>query len=213
MEPTSLLDYYEVLQLSPNADSDTIERVFRILAKRLHPDNHETGDAERFNQLREAYAVLSDPEKRAEYDVHYDELRGRIWQIFDQASASDSFEGDKRIFEGVMSLLYVSRRRDVDHAGMGPLDIERMLGCPGEHLDFHLWYLKQKGWIEVLDNGQVALTVAGVDEVVSGNLLLKRDRLLTGETQNANGDEAQPEEAGPDQIEGGTRIEGDSESE
>ena len=214
MESTNLTDYYEVLQLSPNADAHTVERVFRILAKRLHPDNHETGDAESFNQLREAHTVLSDPDKRAEYDVHYEEVRGRIWQIFDQASAADSFEGDKRVFDGILSLLYVARRRDVAHCGMGPVELERMLGCPGEHLDFHIWYLIKKNWIKRLDTGQLALTVEGVDEVVSGSLLLKRDRLLTGTIERAeNGDHGDSDGVtSPDQIEGGTKIESSGDS-
>ena len=44
-------DHYEILQLSPRADQATIQRVFRLLAKRFHPDNHESGDADRFKQL------------------------------------------------------------------------------------------------------------------------------------------------------------------
>jgi curved DNA-binding protein CbpA len=46
MPDLPLPDHYEALQLSPRADRDTIERVFRHLAKRLHPDNPQTGDAE-----------------------------------------------------------------------------------------------------------------------------------------------------------------------
>ena len=55
-------DYYEILQLSPKADQETIERVYRLLAKRYHPDNKHTGDDHKFNLLTEAYRALSDPE-------------------------------------------------------------------------------------------------------------------------------------------------------
>lgn len=65
----SRLDCYEVLQLSPNADGETISRVYRLLAARYHPDNRETGDSEKFIRLSQAYQILSDPEKRARYDV------------------------------------------------------------------------------------------------------------------------------------------------
>ena len=57
-------DHYEVLQLSPRADTDTIHRVFRIMAARFHPDNPESGNAETFILLTEAYAVLSDRQSR-----------------------------------------------------------------------------------------------------------------------------------------------------
>ncbi len=81
------LDCYEVMQLSPNADPYTISRVYRMLASRYHPDNTETGNSERFIRLTAAHQILSDPEKRAKFDVRYGEavrLRGKI---FDQTSA------------------------------------------------------------------------------------------------------------------------------
>ena len=62
---SELTDYYELLQISPNAEPETIHRVYRLLAQRFHPDNRDTGNTERFHQLSEAYQVLSDPERRA----------------------------------------------------------------------------------------------------------------------------------------------------
>ena len=61
-------DYYEVLQISRNADVETIHRVYRIMAARFHPDNPRTGDTETFLLLRRAYQTLGDPEQRAKYD-------------------------------------------------------------------------------------------------------------------------------------------------
>ena len=61
-------DYYEFLQISANAEPETIHRVYRFLAARFHPDNPETGDHEKFFLLTQAYAVLSSTERRAEYD-------------------------------------------------------------------------------------------------------------------------------------------------
>ena len=90
---TYFCDYYEALQLSPNADNETIDRVFRILAKRLHPDNKDTGNTEKFTVINEAYRHLSDPEKRAAYDVHYEEDRATLIKIFDSALDTDGFRG------------------------------------------------------------------------------------------------------------------------
>ena len=62
-------DYYEVLGVPRDADSQTIKEAFRDLALRFHPDrNHEPGAEERFKEAAEAYAVLGDPEKRAAFD-------------------------------------------------------------------------------------------------------------------------------------------------
>jgi len=68
-------DHYETLQISPKADLQTVHRVFRIMALRFHPDNPETGDVEQFLRMKKAYAVLSDPERRAEYDAILDKKR------------------------------------------------------------------------------------------------------------------------------------------
>ena len=184
---TGFRDHYEILQLSPRADADTIERVFRILVKRYHPDNQETGNLDKFGEVMEAHRVLSDPERRAAYDVSYDENRSHVLKIFDEASAGESFEGDRRILEGILSLLYISRRRDADRGGMGVIQMERLLGCPAEHLGFHVWYLREKGWVQRLDNGYLAITAPGVDHVIEqDNIILRRDRLLADKSSSAD---------------------------
>jgi hypothetical protein len=115
-------DYYEVLQLSPNAHSETIESVFRILAKRYHPDNKVTGTAEKFNVLT--------------------------------------------------------------------IELERILGCPEKHMEFHIWYLREKRWIERMDSGGFAITADGVDAAREQDFLLMKDRLL--EENNPLGNDGVP---------------------
>ena len=63
-------DYYEVLGVDKNADEAAIKKAYRVLAKKYHPDMNP-GDAEaekKFKEASEAYAVLSDPEKKRQYD-------------------------------------------------------------------------------------------------------------------------------------------------
>jgi len=63
-------DYYEVLGVSKDADEATLKKAYRQVAKKYHPDMNP-GDAEaekKFKEASEAYAVLSDPEKRRQYD-------------------------------------------------------------------------------------------------------------------------------------------------
>jgi len=63
-------DYYEVLGVPRDADRKAIKEAFRELALKYHPDrNKEAGAAEKFKEIAEAYAILYDPKKRAEYDA------------------------------------------------------------------------------------------------------------------------------------------------
>jgi molecular chaperone DnaJ len=61
-------DYYEVLGIAKNANADEIKKSFRNTARKLHPDNKDSGDEAAFKELAEAYEVLSDEKKRAQYD-------------------------------------------------------------------------------------------------------------------------------------------------
>lgn len=61
-------DYYEILGVSKTASDEEIKRSFRKLAKEFHPDNKQTGNEEKFKEVGEAYAILSDPSKRKQYD-------------------------------------------------------------------------------------------------------------------------------------------------
>lgn len=64
-------DYYEVLGVSKNADAKEIKKAFKMLAKKYHPDINKADDAEeRFTEVQDAYAVLSDENKRAQYDQY-----------------------------------------------------------------------------------------------------------------------------------------------
>jgi len=178
MGQESFIDFYEILQISPRADQETIERVYRLLAKRYHPDNKDTGNTNKFNSLTKAFRALSDPEKRAGYDANYETRNGQHLSLFSQESPSEGCEEDRRIYQAILSILYTSRRRDAGNPGIGIFQLERMLEVPEKFLEFHIWYLKEKGWIQRVENGGYAITASGVDTVIENGISLKKDRLL-----------------------------------
>ena len=81
-------DYYEVLGTDRSASQDDIKKAFRKLAFQYHPDRNKEPDAEeKFKEISEAYAVLSDPEKKQQYDrFGHAGISGRY-------SAEDIFRG------------------------------------------------------------------------------------------------------------------------
>ncbi len=99
-----MTNYYQVLQVSKQASEDAIRKAYRKLAKQCHPDMYP-GDMEKeaqFKELSEAYGVLSDPQKRKEYDEKLKKARGdRGSGSQSQASAADfvDFENIQKSFE------------------------------------------------------------------------------------------------------------------
>jgi curved DNA-binding protein CbpA len=178
MSANEFVDYYELLQLSPNADTETIERIFRYLAKKFHPDNNEFADNDRFQQIVEAHRTLADPEARAGFDVKYQDYWNRKWRLASESSDRSTFSDDQVTRERLISLLYVQRRRDMKNPGLGDYEMTRLLGIPSELVEFHLWYLKAKGWVERHDTGLFAITALGVDQVEQSRLILSPDRLI-----------------------------------
>jgi curved DNA-binding protein CbpA len=166
MEQDQVPEHYEILQVSATADPETIHRVYRLLAQRFHPDNNETGDAEHFRLLREAYDTLSDPEKRAQYDVVYHQARQLRWRLVTHGSrAENDFEMEQLVRLTVLEVLYTRRRLEPQDAGIFPRDLEELVGRAREQLVFTLWYLAQRGLVQTTDNSRVAITAQGVDHL------------------------------------------------
>jgi curved DNA-binding protein CbpA len=181
MQFRDFIDFYEVLEISPNAGAGTIERMFRHLARLYHPDNKETGDRQKFELVLQANSTLKDPVKRAQYDL---ERKARAEAREDsEATAEDAtgIERDIEIQSNLLSILYLKRRRNVTESGIGEHELERLLNCTPEQLEFQIWYMKQKGWI-LRENGMLAITVEGIDRVTSVHRERSSSKLLTDQT-------------------------------
>jgi curved DNA-binding protein CbpA len=165
MSEGQAVDFYEVLQISPNADPDTVQRVFRLLAQRFHPDNTETGDADRFRAMHEAYSVLSVPERRAQYDIHHQALRQERWRFAANAKGANDFEIEQQMRATILEILYSRRRAEPGSPSFSPFELSQLTGQPREHLEFTVWYLTQKKFVTRDDQSRLTITVDGVDFV------------------------------------------------
>lgn len=164
MPEKETIDYYEVLQVNPTAEADTIHRVYRLLSQRFHPDNQETGDAARFRSIHAAYVTLSDPEKRAKFDVVYHQLKRDRWRLVSTGTtAEDDFELEHITRLTMLEALHAKRRLEPGASGIDTLELEELLGRPREHLEFTIWYLAQKKLIQRDDSARLLITAEGVD--------------------------------------------------
>jgi curved DNA-binding protein CbpA len=159
-------DYYEILQISSNAEPETIHRVYRMLAQRFHPDNQETGNPTRFREVSDAYNILSDPERRTQYDVVHQRQRQDRWRLVSKAAESDNdFEVEQLLRATVLEVLYTRRRLEPGEPGIFLTDLEKMIGRPREHLEFTVWFLVQKKFVQRADNSLLVITADGVEHL------------------------------------------------
>jgi curved DNA-binding protein CbpA len=157
-------DCYEVLQVNPTAEPDTIHRIYRLLAQRFHPDNRDTGDEARFRAVHDAYMTLSDPAKRAKYDVYYhQQKKDRLRIVSAGAKAEDDFEMEQVNRLTVLEALHAKRRLEPGGTGMPLVELESLTGRPREHLEFTLWYLVQRKFVQRDDSARLVITADGVD--------------------------------------------------
>jgi DnaJ domain/PilZ domain len=176
-EAEAFTDYYELMQISPNADPETIHRVFRIMASRYHPDNAETGDNEKFLLLTKGYAVLSDPARRAAYDDVHKARHAQPLPVFGLKEFAEGLEGEVNRRLGILSLLYSRRRTNPDNPGISVLEFESVMAFPREHLEFAIWFLREKQYIRAGNTSDYLISASGVEylesEVPSNGVLSK----------------------------------------
>lgn len=158
-----MIDYYEFLQISPNADSETIHRVYKYLAARFHPDNAKTGDATKFQVIKAAYDMLSDPTRRATYDAQQKQKHPQ--PLSTTVDFMDQLEGELNRRMAVLAVLYYRRRTHSDMPEVKLAEIEERMGFPRDYLEFTLWYLVKKHLVTKSDNACFSLTAEGVDFV------------------------------------------------
>jgi curved DNA-binding protein CbpA len=132
-----------------------------------------------FDAVVRAHDTLKDADKRARYHEDNKAYLPPIGQAFQgerrkgprgrRATDGEEFfenigmDRDVSVQNNILILLYFRRRQQPREPGMGDAELETLSGCPPEHLEFHIWYLKHKGWIATGEDGLLAITIDGVD--------------------------------------------------
>lgn len=184
-------DYYRLLQVSADCDAKVLEKAYRHFAQMYHPDHTDTADVDKFQEIIAAYKVLRDPAQRAEYDREYHARRKSNFFEFvrnediriDEKSAIDDAEAHQKI----LFYLYKRRRENAEEPGLLGFHLQELLGCGDDSFEFHMWFLKSKGYIAKQENGTMAITIEGVEHVISTSRASEAERLLL-----ARADPAQP---------------------
>ncbi|WP_338245008.1 J domain-containing protein [Aurantiacibacter hainanensis] len=178
----SFVDYYSVLQVNPDCEARILEIAYHYFAKMYHPDNIETADEERFLEVVEAYTLLRDPKKRQEYNTLYVQHVGSEKTFRPDAPKFGLDErtalNDAEVQNQILQSLYRRRREHPTSAGIVGWLLQEKLGVSEENFEFHIWYLKSKNFIDINEEGKLAITVAGVDEIISQSRMKDAEKLL-----------------------------------
>lgn len=157
---------YEVLQLSPNADTSTIHRMYETLGRRFHPERGENPDLERYNQVVEAFGILSNADKKATLDAKIRDRR-MYRSVLADGELGDTAEAEQAKRRSVLLVLYIHRMNSPESEGLTLAEIGELLGVAEEPLAFAFWYLRENGSVTVSE-GLYGITVKGVDDVEFG---------------------------------------------
>lgn len=188
---TDFVNYYGTLQVHPNCDARVLEIAFHHHAKMYHPDNAETADTDKFNEIMEAYSVLKDPKKRKDYDLQYSKQIG----VEPQDIPSDIDDGidektainDAEMHNKILLHLYRRRREHPKDVGAIAWSLQEKLKCTDDEFEFYVWYLKSKGFIDITEQGTLAVTIAGVDYVISNCRTNLTEKLLIAKLDGLDG--------------------------
>ena len=184
----NFIDYYRVLGVDPDCSPRRLEGAYRALAKQFHPDHPETADVTKLNYVLDAYRVLRDAEKRAEYDLlHAAQTGGMGFKYFSQVDATPDQTAaldDGEMHQTLLLHLYKRRRESPREPGVGDFVAQELLNCSNEHFAFIVWYLKAKGFIEGTEQGTLAITIQGVDQVISLSRQSRAEQLRIGQLRD-----------------------------
>ena len=149
-------DHHELLRAGVAGDYDRVDRLYSALAVRYHPDNPDTGNSEVYLRIGEAYRILATSRPLANATGAEKSAPGFGWQTGIREL------DDKKV--AVLAMLYERRMSDYRNAVVTAMELESLTGLPAEEVGFILWYLREKGAVNLCDgSSDYAISGTGVD--------------------------------------------------
>lgn len=184
---------YELLQVSPIAHPTIIRYAYRFLAGIYHPDNSETGNTETFRSITDAFKTLADAGRRSAYDA---KLGSQASSLAAGAAAAQAkgpsplphvertslSYNEIELRLAILQLLLQARKKRVQTGGVSAKVLMDVLGTEMTEMEFALWYLRERGYIERAE-AVFMITVSGVDYIVDQ---LSKTQILDEGPKNVN---------------------------
>lgn len=159
---TNSQDHYAVLNLSPNAQFEEIEVAHERLAGLFSPERGTEPDADRYDAVRLAFAVLTDSVLRRDFD----KLKGVRRDQRPTFSGPEFFDALARpsgLRSAMLCILYDYRRLHPSSPAISVRNVLGMLLATEEEVNFSLWYLKQRNLVLSDDKSNLLITADGMD--------------------------------------------------
>ena len=188
MEREEFVDYYEFLMIAPSADREMVEWAVRLMLTRYGPKAPGGGDAEKYQLVKLAYRTLGDPGRRAVYDeqraervaapaapaeaVPEDEPESAALDAIRtsfEATAED-VRASQKLRTAIIGALYDIAAKRPRNPELGRAEIARAVGVRSDQLEFPLWFLREKGLIQVTASSGYNISVDGAEWAESGGL-------------------------------------------
>lgn len=183
----TFVDFYATLGCTPDISPDQLDKTMLALVKKYQAASDKTEVAE-FLKIKEAYTVLKNPKSKAKFDAIYqaqmkqtpaaqstdpteaiDSIQSMVGEM--EEAESETCEKENAVLNDaedrhqLLLKFYERRRKNMKEPGVGAGGLEAEVHYPKNVLEFHLWYFRERGWIERLEGGQLAITAAGVDKI------------------------------------------------
>lgn len=171
---------YTLLQVDPSAHPTIIRYAYRYLAGIYHPDNADTGNAEAFRVIQEAWKTLSDTGRRMAYDAQIGVGGADPASALEKAAGVKQKAGPRFTFDrnanalsynevelrlAILQQLLDARKKRVQTGGQSAKQLMDVLNIGIEEIEYALWYLREKKLVE-RQEAQFMISVHGVDYLV-----------------------------------------------